>query len=236
MKKEMSQSEVINRFQKLEKKIRIQKYSFSFLVVTILTIFLLGGAWDEPEEVIAKKFVLVSEEGEPRALIFFDEDGFPNFSLFDRNGAKRISLRVWDDGEPEITLLDSEEVPLLELELSNGNLPWIEMRSEEDVEVVSLGLNSYGAPSLEMSSADEKRNMDLRFDEEGFFGVAFYSPDYDDRLRVGISKEGDPQIEFLNEKERPQITLMYSDKNGLPLFEMKDNLGTKVVSFPEKSK
>jgi len=70
------------------------------------------------DEVKARRFVLVDEQGDTRALLAVLEDG-PALFLIDPQGTPRAMLAILEDG-PTLSLTDPQGTPLAMLDVSEG--------------------------------------------------------------------------------------------------------------------
>jgi hypothetical protein len=96
------------------------------------------------QEVEARKFVLVDENGSPRARLSVDKDG-PRLSLLDENGKSRARLAVGKDG-PRLSLRDANgktRARLSVAEFSSGQ-PGLCLFDENGKERVMLDMTKDG--------------------------------------------------------------------------------------------
>ncbi len=101
------------RIERLERKNRflvagLVVVAAIMLVVNGVSSFPPGGAASPPSgEIEATRFLLVDENGKPRAALALD-DGRPALGLLDENGKPRAALRVSDDG-PRLVLVGGRQ-------------------------------------------------------------------------------------------------------------------------------
>ena len=121
------------RLEKVERELAAAKRQVRRLViggaVPLACVAILLAVWARPTEVQARKFVLVDESGQTRALLAVDEDG-PRLSLADENGKTRAELSVVKAG-PALNLSDKngnaraglrvlKDGPVLDMDNGNG--------------------------------------------------------------------------------------------------------------------
>ena len=220
------------KLETLERRSRLQS---GVIVLLGVTVILPGVTASNPttlELLQTRQLQLLDDVGRIRARLQVADGATPSLDLLDQSGQPRLQLALGKDGAPEINLNHERGVAQLELSLANGDLPWIHFRNTESLQLANIGLNSYGSPSLELSSGDYRRHVDLRFDPSGAFGFYAYSPDYDDRVRVGIAANGRPTIELCDPKEQPLATLSVDDAAGRPSLELRDRSGKQLLALP----
>jgi hypothetical protein len=83
------------RVEHLERQNRRLRIVGLFVSVLIGLVFLMGQAQGVPEEITAKKFLLMDDDGNYRGVLNVTEHG-PVFALLDSNGTYRASLGVGD--------------------------------------------------------------------------------------------------------------------------------------------
>jgi hypothetical protein len=82
-----------------------------------------------------------------------------------------------------------------------------------------------------MSDVAYTRHADIRFDESGYFGFAAYGPEFEDRLRVGLNKDGLPAVELFGLDEQRLASLELHDNR--PYLTLWDDRGDAFLEVPE---
>jgi len=225
---------LFSRLQTLERKAKRYARLNAVLGLTLVVVFLLGARSEDPSILKTSGLQVIDRNGSVRTEIGFDENNDPVLRMLDTDGRPRATLELWSSGEPHFELKHANGTAQLVLQLANGDLPWLDLYDELGTQVVGLGLNSYNAPSLEMSDSAEQRHMDLRFDANGYFGAAFYSPDYDDRLRVGITTDGVPAVELFGPTEEPMASFGITTDNSQSFLTLQNATGDHLFSIPQE--
>jgi len=97
---------VEDRLNRLEREMRRWKKLATAALACLSLTVLLGAVANVAEEVKAKRFVLVGQDGQPRGGLSVDTDGIAALRLFDQDGLPRATLGVTLAGAPTLTLTD----------------------------------------------------------------------------------------------------------------------------------
>ena len=121
------------RLEKLEKESAAARRQVRWLAIggaaALGCVAILLALWARPAEVQARKFVLVDEKGNPRALLAMEQYG-PALSLADAQGKTRAGLYLLKDG-PMLNFANMDGIagarlsvlkagPVLNLDYGNG--------------------------------------------------------------------------------------------------------------------
>jgi hypothetical protein len=116
-----------HRMERLERQNRLLTVGGLAALVLVSLFFLMGQAEGVPEEITAKKFLLVDDEGNYRGVLNVTEHG-PIFALLDAGGTYRASLGIGEaatlaiyDDQMNVRALLSEK---LELKNAKGKVIW----------------------------------------------------------------------------------------------------------------
>ncbi len=135
-----------DRLDRLEREMcRWKKLATAALACLSLTV-LLGAVANVAEEVKAKRFVLVGQDGQPRGGLSVDTDGIAALRLFDQDGLPRALLSVTANGSPTLSLVEQGR-PRVMLNLGPGLVVY----DKGGLPRATLGVTPAGAPTLTLT-------------------------------------------------------------------------------------
>lgn len=147
-----------DRVKALERKLRLQSRLLVTLLLVVATTFLFGAGPDSLSEIRAKRFSLVDDNGNPRAVLA-NHNGATIFSMADSRGIQKIRIAVQASGDPEITFLNDRQQALVKLTERKGS---VQMRLTDAFSKYQIVLgqtedqfgiditSEYGTPALKL--------------------------------------------------------------------------------------
>ncbi len=110
----------------------------------------------------AKRFELLDENGQRRAVLGFADDRAPALALFDKEGHLRAELGLRPDGGPKVLFWDGKtKVPRVGLALLPTGSPSLELADQAGNLRIVFGLGTNGEPVLGLFDQDENLHTTL---------------------------------------------------------------------------
>jgi len=99
---------LVQRLDRLERHLRRWRVLGIVAMIALGLVFLLGATSPKAaDEIRAKRFVLVDEDGRVRAMLHLAASRFAGLQLYDQSGRSGAFLFTWPEGGAALTLLDS---------------------------------------------------------------------------------------------------------------------------------
>jgi len=202
------------RIEKLERQNRWMKTAWAALVIGLSSfLFMCAGQGRQAlpeqkveEEMRAKRFVVVDENGETRVVLAATDDR-SFLSLSDNKGRERLSLCVTGDGTG-LYFNDKAGTNMINLSESGG-VPALFFGDEYGRERVGLGVTKKG-PSLQLRDAGGKIRVGTTVSKGDVSGFAFSDNEGKGRVFLGV-EESIPRLTFFDKAGKGLIGLGVDD-------------------------
>ena len=199
-----SRETLTQRLDRLERENRRWKRAASACSL-VLALTLLSGAAPTtmPEEIKARRLVLVDQRGVTRAILGTDFDHFEHLSqvalkLFDSKGKQRLHLFVHNDGPKDLH--------------SGWPKAGLSLLTEAEKEAASLNIKTDNSTDLLLRDGKSIGRAWIRLTQDGKPSVLLF--DENDRLRAAMGHVvlETPRVEAVT--TRPASSLVLFDKDG----------------------
>lgn len=223
----------------LEKQVQLlRRASRRDRIAAIGIIVLLGGllfartgtAPKLPDELRARRLVLVDANGLTRAAIAVTETGVPLFNLWDANGKVRLQIGLESDAA-RLLLIDEAGITRaalrqggrfggsgLDIQDEKGETragigvgtagdPALYMSGPKDGGRLSLGVSDFFGAHLHLSDKSGIPHVLLSLDEKSISNLHFLDPRGKDRLCLGLSESGEASLVFRDDQMNARVQL-----------------------------
>lgn len=155
-------------YASLTKKYRALKWINGLLVAAIALGALMGaGGALRPDVVSARGFVLLGEDGKPKATLGVNEHKTTALDLLGPDGEPRLLLGVTDDGGALIQLEEREDGRCIYMALGEKQGAIFGIRDADKNHRIAISLDSGGTPEIKITDADHEDRIQLTLAENG---------------------------------------------------------------------
>jgi len=162
------------RVERLERANRWWRIGATLLLVGVGAAFLMAAsAAKPPDEMAAKKFKLVDDQGNQRGAWGTQPKGATFFELTGRDGRGGIKAIVVPTGEMSLALADINGRPRILMGIGTNNLPAVGLTDESGRPRVGIAVGP-SASGLRLNGGDEAPLAELVVTKDDRVGLAFY--------------------------------------------------------------
>ena len=144
-----------------------------------------------PEEIRARKFVVVDESGKGRAEFGILEDGQAVMVVWNEKASTAVSVGMDRFGMPRVAFENSKAEALLE-----------------------LGILEDRFPVLILNDANGTRRLGMVVSDTGLASIGLYDKKKRPRCAISVDESGSPQIVMRDGRGQARGSLMVHDKSG----------------------
>jgi hypothetical protein len=173
----------------------------------VLALLALSGASQQtiPEEIRARRFVLVDGGGKARAELTVGPDDMTRLTLYDLAGRRRAELgvHVLDAGMPALSLYDEKGKEGALLAVVEASAPMLALTGEKSVLSVNRDEGKptaqldVGSGSMSFYDRDQKARVILGVGAAGWPGLTVYDKDQRPRVVFGEKPDGSTGLSFV---------------------------------------
>ena len=160
-----------------------------------------------PNEIRARKFVVVDDTGKERAEFGIMENGETGMVVWNKNRSAAVSVSMDRFGMPRIVFENSKSEALLE-----------------------LGILEDRFPAFVMRDANGRRRLAVMATEGEAVAIGLYDTKKRNRCAVSLGRDGHPQITLKDDKGQVRVRLML-DNDGTCALDFLDGKGNKHIVF-----
>jgi hypothetical protein len=167
------------------------------------------------ESVRAKRFELVNDKGEVRAVLGTQaENGAPGFLVSDSAGRPRIALHVSADDAPAFDLLDATGAPRVHVALAADGAPLLTLfgPTEKPVQAL-LTVTTEGAAHLRLAQADGHTRLFGSLQPDGTPYLSLMDAEGRPKLSCALPG-GNPALLMLDTEGRPRAVMSVTREDG----------------------
>lgn len=158
-----------------------------------------------PQEVRAKKFVLVDDTGKERAELAILDDGAVRLIVRDQRSSASIWLGVDAAGRPSLVLSGADGNRAMDLVVLRGEQPAVILRDKSG-----------------------KRRLIAGIVDSGFASVVLFDENGKDRQRMMLDKRGNPRLILSDGSGHSRARIML-DSTGVSSIALSDTKRTRIT-------
>ncbi|MFQ5961461.1 MAG: hypothetical protein ACE5MG_08680 [Candidatus Methylomirabilales bacterium] len=209
------------RLGRLEREVRWWKFFGSAAVAVVGVVLLLGATHTRvPDEVRARRFVVVDETGKPGVEL--TPVPSPGLRIFAKDGRTLAELTV-DGWSPRLVLRSGNSKGGATMEVLPDSTPILNLVRTDGHGRVWLAVARDGQSTLHLRSGDAPGVAELTVDRRGSPKLALYDKDNRRDAILEMPVDGSPGLTlYKNGKARAMLGLLLDD---LPILDLRDREG-----------
>jgi hypothetical protein len=175
------------------------------------------------------KIALKDEKAETRLSLQIGKDQSPSLVLHEASGQTRFVLAIHPNGTP-LLALSTRDKSMLMLQAPTGGEPRISISEDGDHERVRLTIDGGGGGGGISLFSRKGETAAAMFETSGAAALVFGASRRGQKLRLGLTPQGTPQIVLNNEQGEPRLGMSVSNEGDAGVV-VHDRAGKPAVTL-----
>ena len=219
------------RLYRLERQVRCWMIVGGSAVLAFALVLLVGATSSTiPDEIRAKRFLVLDDKGTLRAELGMDSSAAPALKLYEAHGWIAAKLELSPDGAPSLRLGDIAKAITLHVG-SEGQMALQFFRYPQSP--IQLILGQDGTPVFSLLGNDDKSRVLLQVPSNGAPSLMLFDKEAKVRaeLDLGMDADGTPRLRLTDKDEKARVAVVGGDLPGLWLADGNGQTRAMVTNF-----